>query len=100
MRCAVDGIGLVSHLESVVRPWIERSEVKTVLDKYSVATPGFFLYFPARSQVLPKLRAFIDYARESLGSGLDSANNVSPEKSEAKPRWKWDPASKQPRRLA
>lgn len=33
MRCAVDGLGLVSHLESVVRPWIERGEVRTVLDE-------------------------------------------------------------------
>jgi DNA-binding transcriptional LysR family regulator len=32
MRCAVDGLGLVSNLEGVVRPWIERREVRTVLD--------------------------------------------------------------------
>lgn len=66
MRCAVDGLGLVSHLESVVRPWIERGEVRTVLDGYSVGTPGLFLYFPARRQVLPKLRAFIEHARDKL----------------------------------
>ena len=29
-------------------------------------TPGFFLYFPSRHQVLPKLRAFIDFARTRL----------------------------------
>jgi DNA-binding transcriptional LysR family regulator len=49
MRCGVDGLGLVNHLESATRPWIERGEVRTVLDAYSVGTPEFFPYFPARA---------------------------------------------------
>lgn len=98
MRCAVDGLGLVSHLESVVRPWIERGEVRTVLDEFSVGTPGFYLYFPARAQVLPKLRAFIEFARERLGTS-SSATEIPAEPREQKPRWKWDSASKRPQRL-
>jgi hypothetical protein len=31
-----------------------------VLDRYLPTTPGLFLYFPARAQAQPKLRAFID----------------------------------------
>jgi DNA-binding transcriptional LysR family regulator len=96
MRCAVDGLGLVSHLESVVRPWIDRGEVRTVLDEYSVSTPGFFLYFPARSQVLPKLRAFIDYARVDRVDVLrEPTGRATP--ATRKPRLKWDPATKRPR---
>jgi DNA-binding transcriptional LysR family regulator len=98
MRAALDGLGLVSHLESVVRPWIERGDVRSVLDDYSVPTPGFFLYFPARAQVLPKLRAFIEYARAHL------ATTSQPEPAPAaqarpKPRLKWDVASRSPQPL-
>jgi DNA-binding transcriptional LysR family regulator len=73
MRCAVDGLGLVSHLESVVRPWIERGEVRTVLDEYSVGTPGLFLCFPARAQELAKLRAVIEYGVCARGERQPSA---------------------------
>lgn len=65
MRCAVDGLKLVSHLESVVRPWVERGEVRTVLDEYSASTPRVLLCFPARAQVLPKLRALLIAHAES-----------------------------------
>jgi hypothetical protein len=27
------------------------------------SSPGVFLYFPSRAQVMPKLRAFIDHVR-------------------------------------
>ena len=29
--------------------------------KHAPSSPGLFLYFPSRAQVLPKLRAFIDH---------------------------------------
>jgi DNA-binding transcriptional LysR family regulator len=99
MRCAVDGLGLVSHLESVVRPWIERGEVRTVLDEYSVATPGFFLYFPARAQVLPNLRALIEYAREDHAESA-SEHRLDPPRMPSKPRLKWDAATNSPRPLS
>jgi DNA-binding transcriptional LysR family regulator len=99
MRCAIDGLGLVSHLESVVRPWIERGEVRTVLDEYSVATPGFFLYFPARAQVLPKLRAFIDSARDKLNETAQQSRHRGVI-SARKPRLKWDATTRRPQPLS
>ena len=95
----VDGIGLVSHLESVEQPWIELVEVRSVLDEYSVGTPEFYLYFPTRFQVLPKLRAFIEFARKRLCTS-SSATEMPAEPREPKPRWKWDSASKRPQRLS
>ena len=41
--------------------------VETVLDAYCPQTPGFFLYYPSRHQVMPKLRAFIDHATMAIG---------------------------------
>jgi DNA-binding transcriptional LysR family regulator len=97
MRCAVEGLGLVSHIESVVRPWIARGEVRTVLDEYSVVTPGYFLCFPARAQVLPKLRAFIECLQEPSRRPSDVV--AKPTSQQRKQRWKWDMSSNRPLRM-
>jgi DNA-binding transcriptional LysR family regulator len=52
-------LGLSYELESVARPFIDAGALIPTLLPYATRTPGFYLYFPARSQVLPKLRAFI-----------------------------------------
>jgi len=39
---------------------------ETVLDSHSVEVPGLSLYFPSRSQSLPKLRAFIELATKRM----------------------------------
>jgi len=33
------------------------------LAPFAVTTPGMFLYYPGRRQVLPKLRAFIEHIK-------------------------------------
>jgi DNA-binding transcriptional LysR family regulator len=63
LRATIDELGLSYELESVARPFIEAGALVPTLLAYATQTPGFFLYFPARSQVLPKLRAFIDFTR-------------------------------------
>jgi hypothetical protein len=37
-----------------------------VLAAYCLSGPGLHLYFPMRSQQQPKLRAFIDFAKQAL----------------------------------
>jgi hypothetical protein len=37
-----------------------------VLEAYSIRTDGLLLYFSAKSQRQPKLRAFIDFATREL----------------------------------
>jgi DNA-binding transcriptional LysR family regulator len=46
---------------AVVRPHIERGELVSVLEEFSTPFPGFYLYYPARRQASPALRALIDY---------------------------------------
>lgn len=89
----------VSHLESVVRPCIERGEARKVLDEYSVATPGRFYYFPASAQVLPKLRAFIEYARNNIDESAKHSM-VRGATSARKPRLKWDATTRRPQPLS
>ncbi len=62
MASAVMGLGLAYTLTPVAEPLCEQGVLQTVLEEFCPETPGFFLYFPARHQVMPKLRAFIDHA--------------------------------------
>jgi len=40
-----------------------------VLGPFAPMTPGIFLYYPSRRQMLPKLRAFVDHVKGRAGSG-------------------------------
>ena len=42
-------------------PDIDRGELVAVLEEFSTPFPGFYLYYPARRQASPALRALIDY---------------------------------------
>jgi DNA-binding transcriptional LysR family regulator len=59
-RLALAGVGLALAREDVVRPYIERGELVSVLEEFSTPFLGFYLYYPARRQASPALRALID----------------------------------------
>ena len=60
------GIAMIMTAEPVAKAMVETGEVELVLTEFAGTTSGLFLYYPSRKQVMPKLRAFIDYVREYL----------------------------------
>ena len=60
---AEDGGGIVYSTEDAIKTKIRAGTLEIVLDRFACTSAGFYLYFPKRSQVLPKLRAFIDYIK-------------------------------------
>ncbi|MGX8009411.1 LysR substrate-binding domain-containing protein [Mesorhizobium sp. ORM8.1] len=58
---AVQGVGLAQVPSPVAGPALADGRLREVLGAFAVTSPGVFLYYPARHQVLPKLRAFIDH---------------------------------------
>ncbi|ADY67738.1 LysR family transcriptional regulator [Agrobacterium tumefaciens] len=69
IRTALAGGGITFALEETFRSYIERGELITALAEYLPPFPGFFLYFPNRRNMAPKLRALIDHVRAyKLGS--------------------------------
>jgi DNA-binding transcriptional LysR family regulator len=66
VQAALDGLLLVHTLEPVVREHIAAGRLQTVLDAWLPPFDGFYLYYPSRLQVPPKLRVFIDFLRERL----------------------------------
>ena len=60
---ALQGLGLIYHTEDALAEHLKTGKLKLVLENYAPKSDGYFLYYPSRSQVLPKLRAFIDYLK-------------------------------------
>lgn len=63
---ALAGVGIAYLFEPLVRTDIRERKLKWLLPKASIEEPGLFLYFPRTAANMPKLRAFIDVAREVL----------------------------------
>lgn len=60
MTCALKGLGLIYTADLFAARELAAGELEPVLEEFLPKTPGLFLYFPARTQTQPKLRAFID----------------------------------------
>lgn len=60
---ALRGLGLAYVMESSVQRELAENRLARVLDAYCVPFPGFFLYYPSRAQLAPKLKALIDFYR-------------------------------------
>ena len=61
--------GLTFGMEETFLPYIERGELEAVLEDYCPRFAGFFLYFAARRNAPPKLRALIDHFRFRPATG-------------------------------
>lgn len=59
---ARDGAGLAYVADLHAEADLAAGRLERVLTAYLPTSPGLFLYFPARAQTQPKLRAFIDMA--------------------------------------
>lgn len=66
VRAARDGIGLLHTMELVVRAELESGVLERVLDDHLPPYDGFYLYYPSRAQLAPKLRVFAEFLRERL----------------------------------
>jgi DNA-binding transcriptional LysR family regulator len=64
------GIAIGMAAEPVLKEHVERGDVEVVLADRASSTAGLFLYYPNRKQVMPKLRAFIDYARDHIPENI------------------------------
>jgi DNA-binding transcriptional LysR family regulator len=66
IRSTLRGMGLFQLPLPLATDYIGAGQLETVLDEYSVEVAGLSLYYPSRSQSLPKLRAFVEFARARM----------------------------------
>jgi DNA-binding transcriptional LysR family regulator len=64
MDLAFDGAGLIYTNEDIIIDKVEAGDLEIVLGEYAPTSSGCYLYFPHRSQVHPKLRAFIEHLKQ------------------------------------
>jgi DNA-binding transcriptional LysR family regulator len=63
LGAAIQGLGLAQVPAPLVRAPIADGRLRALLKPFAITTPGVFLYYPNRRQVLPKLRAFIEHVK-------------------------------------
>ncbi|HVH44323.1 MAG TPA: LysR family transcriptional regulator [Labilithrix sp.] len=71
------GLGLAYVLDSMVEDALREGRLRVVLDAYSATVPGFFLYFPNRSQQSEPLRLFVDVAKQVMSRRRSSLRSPS-----------------------
>ncbi|TDR94511.1 LysR family transcriptional regulator [Enterovirga rhinocerotis] len=65
IRMALSGAGITFGMEESFRPHLQRGELVPLLEDFCPPFPGFFLYYPSRRNIAPKLRCLIDLVRRS-----------------------------------
>jgi DNA-binding transcriptional LysR family regulator len=75
IRLALSGAGITFGMADSFRAYLERGELVSLLQGFGAPFPGFYLYYPSRRNMDPKLRALIEYVknhRPRNGAGRDT----------------------------
>ena len=65
IKLARNGAGLAIGMAESFQPWLDSGELVTVLEDYCPPFAGFYLYYPNRRNLSPKLRALINHIRRA-----------------------------------
>ena len=63
------GMGMAQGFEALMAPDIAAGRLCSLLQDWQQPFAGFHLYYPAREQMAPKLRVFIDHLRQAAQAG-------------------------------
>jgi DNA-binding transcriptional LysR family regulator len=64
LQAALNGAGLIQHIDIAVRQYVEEGRLVRVLRSWCKPFPGFHLYVPSREQMPSKVRALLDFLVE------------------------------------
>lgn len=68
IRTACAGGGITLGLEETMAPYLASGQLVQVLRDYCPLFAGFYLYFPQRRNLAPKLRALIEHVRQTVAA--------------------------------
>ena len=63
INLAVAGAGISFGMEDTFREAFARGELVPILEEFCPRFPGFYLYYPSRRNMAPKLRALVEHVR-------------------------------------
>jgi DNA-binding transcriptional LysR family regulator len=72
LGAAIQGLGLAQLPEPFVAGALKAGSLTRLLSPFAPEAPGMFLYYPGRRQMTPKLRAFIDHAKNRFTTKPES----------------------------
>ena len=64
LRTTLAGGGITFAPEETFRPFVDEGTLVPLLQEFLPLFPGFYLYFPQRRNMAPKLRALIEHVRD------------------------------------
>ncbi len=76
---AEQGMGLAYAMEPLVSEQLRQGSLRRVLEPYAPVVPGFFLYYPSRTQSSPPLRLFVETVRELTRKPLVATRQPGPQ---------------------
>ncbi len=65
LRAALAGGGITFALEETFLPFVENGKLVPLLEDFLPPFPGFFVYYPQRRNMAPKMRALIKHVQDS-----------------------------------
>ena len=71
LGAAIQGVGLAQLPGPLTKAPMAEGRLQALLTPFAVTTPGVFLYYPGKRQVLPKLRAFVEHVKYRSGYAHD-----------------------------
>ncbi len=63
IRTACAGGGITFGMEDTFKPYVDSGQLVPLLQEYRPPFAGFFLYYPSRRNLAPKLRALVDHVK-------------------------------------
>jgi DNA-binding transcriptional LysR family regulator len=78
LEAAKQGIALYYAVEPLVRTALAEGRLETALDAFLPPFEGFYLYYPSRLQMPPKLRVFIDFLRTRVAALSGAKARLTP----------------------
>lgn len=70
LDAAEHGLGVIYTTENTAMNKARSGKLEVILKSFACTSAGFYLYYPNRSQVLPKLRAFIEHIKTESKSAV------------------------------
>ncbi len=65
-HAAIEGAGVIYTVYDLIEDDLRSKKLELILEDFQAKSPGYYLYYPKKSQVSPKLRAFIDHLKSEL----------------------------------
>lgn len=63
LRSAMSGAGITFATRETFQPYVESGELIWLLEDFLPPFPGFYLYYPQRRNMAPKLRALVEHVQ-------------------------------------